>query len=39
MIARKCRALFECIRDRCKKTGIGEVLQIAERCNFLFKLF
>jgi hypothetical protein len=35
MIAREYRTLSECIRDRCKKTGIGRVLQIAVTPKFL----
>jgi hypothetical protein len=35
MIAREYRTLSECIRDRCKKTGIGKVLHIAVTFKFL----
>ena len=35
MIAREYRTLSECIRDRCEKTGIGTVLQIAVTLKFL----
>jgi hypothetical protein len=31
MIVRETRALSECIRDRCKRIGIGEVPLIAKQ--------
>jgi hypothetical protein len=32
-------ALFECIRDRCKKTGIGKVFWIAQQTLFAANFF
>ena len=34
MIACENRALFECIRDRCKRTGTGRLLQMAKKNQF-----
>jgi hypothetical protein len=34
MIVRENRALSECIGDRCKRTGIGEVLRIVKQTRF-----
>jgi hypothetical protein len=38
MISRQYRALSECIRDRCKRTGTGKVLRIAEKFNSIANL-
>jgi hypothetical protein len=34
MIVCENRALSECIRDRCKRTGTGRMLRIAEQIEF-----
>jgi len=34
MIVCENRALFECIRDRCKRTGSSRLLQMAKRSKF-----
>jgi hypothetical protein len=39
MIVCENRALSECIRDRCKRTGIGRVVHIAEQIEFAANVF
>jgi hypothetical protein len=38
MIVCENRALFECIRDRCKRTGTGTVVRIAKQTRLLDNL-